>query len=73
MYKTFQNQIVLMHATYLIVGGWACYTWTIEMHTYYFVLRSFGRGKLYSIWPVYIPDQLIFLFSLAFILKAVSI
>jgi len=73
MYKTYQHQIVLLHATYLVVGSCAFYTWTIEMYLYNLTLRSFGRGKLYSVWPVYFPEQLIFLFSLAFILKAVSI
>ncbi len=62
-----------MYAAYLIVGSWAFYTWAIEMNVYNSSLKSFGRGKLYSVWPVYIPEQLIFLFSLAFILKAVSI
>ncbi len=49
-----------MYAAYLIVGSWAFYTWAIEMNVYNSSLKSFGRGKLYSVWPVYIPEQLIF-------------
>ncbi|CAG8485066.1 16123_t:CDS:2 [Funneliformis caledonium] len=31
MYKVYQYQMVLMHAIFIIVGGWAYYTWFKEI------------------------------------------
>ncbi|CAG8485050.1 16122_t:CDS:2 [Funneliformis caledonium] len=71
MYKVYQYQMVLMHAIFIIVGGWAYYTWLKEVTMFNVTAKSFGIEKKYSVWPVYIPDQIIYLLSLGFILRAI--
>ena len=74
MYKSVQYQMILMHATFLFVGGWAGLIWIFELLIYHNIASSFGiEGSVLSVLPGFVPDQLIFLFSLMFILKAVSI
>ncbi|CAG8670413.1 7006_t:CDS:2, partial [Funneliformis mosseae] len=71
MYKVYQYQMVLMHAIFIIVGGWAYFTWLKEVTLFNYNAKSFGIEKKYSVWPVYIPDQIIYLLSLGFILRAI--
>ncbi|CAG8712515.1 16863_t:CDS:2, partial [Funneliformis caledonium] len=71
MYKVYQYQLVLMHANFIIVGGWAYFTWLKEVSWFNYNAKSFGIEKKYSVWPVYIPDQIIYLLSLGFILRAI--
>ncbi|CAI2170530.1 12857_t:CDS:2 [Funneliformis geosporum] len=71
MYKVYQYQMVLLHASYITVGGWAYFTWLKEVSWFNYNAKTFGIEKKYSVWPVYIPDQILYLISLAFVIRAI--